>query len=196
MRRDRVVCRAVTIGDASVGKTSIVGRFIRKFFDPNEANTVGACYDSFTSEYQGHRIQVEIWDTAGQEEYRALAPIYFRNAAAAILVFDLTNSLSFDHIDAWLKSFRDVAGERASALLVGNKTDREGRAVLPSKATEWADAHGCCYIETSAATGDGIKELFARLVAVLAEAKLVDEPRKEALPPAAEPAGGTERKCC
>jgi small GTP-binding protein len=165
----KLTFRTVTIGDSSVGKTSIVNKFIRDRFDSSEKNTVGALYDAFTEEIDGRAVEIQIWDTAGQEQYRSLTPVYFRSAAAALLVFDLSNRPSFEHLDDWVTSFRSSSSDRAILFLVGNKSDlAENRMISEEEAKEWADNHSCSYTETSARSGSGIAQLFKAVAATLA----------------------------
>jgi small GTP-binding protein len=171
----KLTFRTVTIGDSAVGKTSVVNKFIRGRFDPSEKNTVGALYDTFTEQIDGRDVEVQIWDTAGQEQYRSLTPVYFRSAAAAFLIFDLSNRASFDHLDDWVESFRNSSSDRALLFLVGNKCDlADDRKVTEDEAREWAEAHNCPYSETSARSGAGVTPLFKRAAAMLASNHLHD----------------------
>jgi small GTP-binding protein len=165
----KITFRTVMIGDAAVGKTSILNKFLRDVFDQHELNTVGVFYDFFSRFRNGREIEVELWDTAGQEEYRALGPIYFRNATAALVVFDVTSSESFLHVNEWIQSFRDVTGDNTIVIIIGNKCDLENREVEPQTARDWAANRKCSYHETSAATGMGIDPLFEALVDQLAD---------------------------
>jgi small GTP-binding protein len=102
-----------------------------------------------------------------------LSPVYFRSAAAALIVFDLTNRNSFLNISEWLESFRSANSEKAALFLVGNKTDlRDMRAVEREDAEKWAAEHGAQYFETSARTGDGVSDVFRTVAAKLAGASL------------------------
>jgi small GTP-binding protein len=160
--------RAVTMGDSSVGKTSIVNRFIRDRFNPVESNTVGAIYDSYTQVHNGRTVEVQIWDTAGQEQYRALSPVYFRSASAGILVFDLSNRRSFENLNEWITLFQRSSAEDALVFVVGNKVDLvETRQVPIDDARDWAREQNCSYFETSAQTGQGIAPLFNSISATL-----------------------------
>jgi small GTP-binding protein len=160
--------RVVTIGDSSVGKTSIVNRFIHGQFRSDEPNTVGALYESYTEEHNGRQIEVQVWDTAGQEQYRSLSPVYFRSAAAAILVFDLTNRTSYENLEGWLTCFRSASGDKNLIFLVGNKTDLVSkRRVSEQEAQDWAKENGCQYYETSAHNATGIPELFSSVAKTL-----------------------------
>lgn len=162
---EKIIFRVVTIGDSSVGKTCIIKRFLRNNFDMDEPNTVGAIYDSFTKDFKGRKIEIQIWDTAGQEQYRSLGPVYFRYSAGALLVFDITNPETFKNLDEWYDSFRSVCGDNPVVFLVGNKKDLpEDRKIQSREAKEWANIHNSTYIETSARTGEGIDLLFDNLV--------------------------------
>lgn len=171
---DKITFRTVTIGDSSVGKTSIVNKFVRNRFNPDEPNTIGALYDSFQEVRDGHQIEIQIWDTAGQEQYRALSPVYFRSAAAAVIVFDVTNTESFNNVGGWLTSFREVSTDKAVIVIVGNKVDLEAnRKVTREEAEDFAKRNDCEYAETSASTGVGVHELFKfKLVDLLVKRNL------------------------
>jgi small GTP-binding protein len=145
-----------------VGKTSIINRYLQKYdFDPHEANTIGAMYDSHEIQRDDRIIELQIWDTAGQEQYRSLGSTYFRNAHGAVVVFDLTASHSYANVPYWVQSFRSVAGRDRAALIVGNKSDlTETRAVVWGDAADWATEHNCQYLETSALSGEGIDIAF------------------------------------
>jgi small GTP-binding protein len=191
----KLTFRTVTIGDSSVGKTSIVNKFIRGRFDPAEKNTVGALYDTFTEQIDGRGVEVQIWDTAGQEQYRSLTPVYFRSAAAAFLIFDLTNRASFDHLDDWVESFRNSSSDRALLFLVGNKCDLDDdRKVTEDEAREWADRHNCPYNETSARSGSGVAPLFKNAAARLASNHL-HEIESHVIPPR-KPDAERSGSCC
>jgi Ras-related protein Rab-11B len=178
---EKVAFRVVMIGDSSVGKTSIMSRFLRDTFDTDELSTIGVLYDSFVSHCNGCCIEIQLWDTAGQEQYRALGAVYYRNAAAAIVVFDLANRVSFDHLADWMRAFRNVCADTAAVIVVGNKCDR---AVPTEEGKAAAKAYEAAYVETSAKTGQGVHILFDELVQTLAPSVVAAEgcdPRKTLL---------------
>ena len=171
--------RAVTIGDSAVGKTSIINRFLRNSFDASEPSTIGALYESYNETRNGKSIELQIWDTAGQEQYRSLGPIYFRSSAGAILVYDITNQKTFENLEEWLTSFRNVGAENTVVIVVGNKNDlSDQRVVSREQGEEWAQAHGCSYTETSALMGYGVKNLFKMFIDALLAQSSVDHEQK------------------
>ena len=165
--------RVVTIGEESVGKTSITNRLVGDNFNPYEPGTIGANYQQYTEIVNEAKVDVQIWDTAGQEKFKSLGPIYFRNAAAAVVVFSLTSKTSFDKIDYWIESFRNVAGPDAIIYIVANKTDLTSDFQVDlEEAKDWASANNYKIYATSAKTGEGIHELFSQLAEELYLAKL------------------------
>jgi small GTP-binding protein len=154
-------CRVVIIGDSSVGKTSILNRFIENSFNPCEYATIGANYQIIYKTFQDHKIELQIWDTAGQEKFRSLSPIYFRKATGAIAVFDLTNQQSFDNLPSWINLFTDIAGVDNIVAVAGNKSDLKGSYdVNLDKAREFCKDNNYIFKETSAQSGAGIAEFF------------------------------------
>lgn len=165
IEEDKITHRVVTIGDSSVGKTCIVNRFINDYFRNDQSNTVGSNMETFIEERDGVKIEIQIWDTAGQEQYRSLGVVYYRGAAAVFFVFDLTNLKSFKNLDGWLEAFQQAGSDDAIFFLVGNKADvEESREVDKVDIDDWAQQHNCKYFETSAKTGQNIKELYQALV--------------------------------
>ena len=175
---NKVLFRVVTIGDSSVGKTCVLNRILNHEFNPQEQNTIGALYHSYNKEINGITIEIQLWDTAGQEQYRSLAPVYFRGSSGAIIMFDITNRLSFEDVDDWLQTFRTESGDNTVMFLIGNKIDREeDRQVSFQEAQQWAIANHCSYYETSALTNDGIPQLIDDLVNELYKTQAVSTQR-------------------
>jgi Ras-related protein Rab-5C len=110
---------------------------------------------------------ISLWDTAGMEKYRALAPIYYRNSSAAIAVYDIGNRPSFDHLSFWIRLYRAEDREENPVIIVGNKTDLEGRVVAAGEGKEAAAARGFVYVETSATDRTGIEELMDEIAVML-----------------------------
>ncbi|KAL4191176.1 hypothetical protein AMTRI_Chr07g28420 [Amborella trichopoda] len=157
--------KLVLLGDSGVGKSCIVLRFVRGQFDPTSKVTVGASFLSQTIALQDSTtVKFEIWDTAGQERYAALAPLYYRGAAASVIVYDITSIESFHKAQYWVKELQKHGNPGIVMALVGNKADlQENRTVSAGDASEYADKNGMFFIETSAKTADNINQLFEEI---------------------------------
>jgi small GTP-binding protein len=152
--------RVVVIGNAHVGKTSILNKLVSDSFDDNENPTVGANFQVRVEEVKGLKIEIQIWDTAGQEKYRSLSPVYFRNSSAAIVVYDVSDRQSFIDLSQWITSFKGIAEPNSLIFVVGNKTDLSLQCVSVEEAKQWAEESGYLLFMTSAKTSEGIRELF------------------------------------
>ena len=151
--------RIVFIGDTEVGKTSIINRFIKKeFTDQNP--TVGASYFTYMTSYKDKEILMQIWDTAGQENFRAIGPIYYRRAMAAVAVFDLTRKETLDNLNAWITDYRNYADDKF-VIVVGNKQDLEDSITIELDETlEIARSMDAECIWASAKSGIGIEDII------------------------------------
>jgi small GTP-binding protein len=171
--------RIVAIGDSSVGKTSLVNRLMEDRFSPNEQMTVGANWQPFTHSFGTERVELQIWDTAGQEHFRSLGPLYYRNAVGAIVVFDVTDRTSFDNLQNWVAAFTAVAGTNVIVVVAANKCDlEEKRTVSLKEGLDWARSRRFQIYETSAKTGQNVAAMFAALAEAVANVKatVVHEP--------------------
>ena len=165
---DDEVCKVVLLGESGVGKTCIISRFINNSFDINQITTNGASYTSKIityPEYENKTIKFEIWDTAGQEKYRALNQIFYKDASICILVYDVTNNESFKALqEYWYQQVKDSAPKNIVIGLAANKCDLiEGEQVSEEKARTFAKEMNAFYESTSAAKNIGIEELFYKL---------------------------------
>ena len=159
--------KLVLLGDSGVGKSCIVLRFVRGQFDANSKVTVGAAFLSQTVSLPdaSTTVKFEIWDTAGQERYASLAPLYYRGASAAAVVYDITSPESFQRAKFWVKELQKHASPGIVMALVGNKTDLAvDRAVSREDAAALARENNMALdVETSAKTAENIQELFLEL---------------------------------
>ncbi|CAH0717067.1 unnamed protein product, partial [Brenthis ino] len=156
-----VEAKIVVLGSQGVGKTSLVVRYIGKMFSKHISPTIGASFFTCNINLDDARIKLQVWDTAGQERFRSMAPMYYRNANAALLVFDITSANSFASIKSWVKELQSNVPEAMILSLVGNKSDLEShRAVTASEASQYAASIGAAYCETSALHDQGIDQVF------------------------------------
>ncbi|XP_045194567.1 ras-related protein Rab-22A-like [Mercenaria mercenaria] len=149
------------LGDSGVGKSSIVLRFVRDQYKENLESTIGASFMTKRITVDGNTFIFQIWDTAGQEKYRALAPMYYRGASAAIVVYDVTRESSFPAVKDWISELNKNASGNLVVAIAGNKCDLEDlREVSLKQATDYASDISAIFTETSALTAVNIQELF------------------------------------
>ena len=118
---DEFVYKLVLLGEASVGKSSLVVRFVQDQFHNHIESTIGAAFFTKSIPVDGDDVTFEIWDTAGQERYHSLAPMYYRGAKAAIVVYDVTDPASYDRAHKWVDELKSSGGSGTVITLVGNK---------------------------------------------------------------------------
>ena len=157
--------KIIFLGDQYVGKSSILNRFYQDRFEPDYQATIGLDFHSKNVEIKGTTIRLLLYDTAGQEKFKSLIPMYIRDANIIIVVYDISNKDSFIHTDHWVNETKDLKREDAIFVLVGNKIDlEEKRAVSNKEASEFASEKGFLFHEVSAKTGDEIQELFNSII--------------------------------
>jgi len=118
-----VQVKLVLLGEAAVGKSSLVLRFVQNDFNENTSPTIGAAFLTQKCRLESRIVKFEIWDTAGQERFHSLAPMYYRNAAAAVVVYDITKAASLEKAKSWVKELQRQANPNIIIALVGNKVD-------------------------------------------------------------------------
>lgn len=153
--------KVVILGSQGVGKTSMIMRYIGKTYNGQVNPTVGASFFNCKLNIQDTEIILRIWDTAGQERFRSMAPMYYRNANAAILVFDLTQYNTFAAMKRWVTELRRNVEEALVLVVIGNKSDLvENRQVSAEEGRLYATKIGASYHETSVLQGEGIENVF------------------------------------
>jgi len=153
--------KIVLLGDTGVGKTSIALRFTQDTFNSRTNPTIGASFLMKNMVIDEKKIKLQIWDTAGQERFRSLAPMYYRGASAALLVYDITSATSFNKVKEWVNELKLNVPEDIILVVVGNKADREKYRQLKSEqGLEYASSVGASFTETSAKSKQGIDEVF------------------------------------
>ena len=159
-----IVLKCVLLGESAVGKSSLINRFINGTFNEDSLPTIVGCYSAKEVFYEKEntKIRYEIWDTAGQEKYRAINKIFYQDAYVNILVYDITKKPSFDALkDYWYQEVKDNAPLDAIIIIVGNKRDLyENEAVDEEEVKKFSESVNALYKQTSAQTGEGVNELF------------------------------------
>ncbi|KAK7398940.1 hypothetical protein VNO78_10114 [Psophocarpus tetragonolobus] len=164
--------KLVLLGDMGAGKTSLVLRFVKGQFSEYQESTIGAAFFTQVLSLNEATVKFDIWDTAGQERYHSLAPMYYRGAAAAIVVYDITSMDSFVRAKKWVREVQRQANSSLTMLLVANKADLEDeRKVSNEEGEEYAKENGLSFLETSAKTAQNVNELFYEIGKRLAKAK-------------------------
>ena len=159
------------IGNAAVGKTSLIKKFINNEYDPTSISTIGIEFFQKEIVINNKNYPLKIMDSGGQERYHAILPSYFRNVDGIIFVFDLTNNNSFESLTNWLK-MADDNGEFKS-ILVGNKVDLKGiREVKEEDINKFREKNSLEYFETSSKDGTNVNEIFRRITELLINTEL------------------------
>jgi small GTP-binding protein len=153
----------IMIGESSVGKTCMILRYTNNTFTETFLTTVGVDFKAVKTEVDGQVVQLQVWDTAGQEQFRTITKSYFRGTHGIILTFDVTSRLSFDRTHLWIQSIKEEASEDVSVILVGNKIDLDHREVTTEEGVQLAEEFQVPYIEASAKTGENIALVFETL---------------------------------
>ncbi|KAG6498508.1 hypothetical protein ZIOFF_046423 [Zingiber officinale] len=170
--------KLVLLGDVGTGKSSLVLRFVIGQFVEFQQSTIGAAFFSQVVSVNGESVKFEIWDTAGQERYHSLAPMYYRGAAAAVVVYDITNSATFTRAKKWVQELQAQGSSNTIIALAGNKADLlEARQVTTEEAQTYAQDNGLYLMETSAKTAINVNDIFYEIAKRLTQVKPVQNPQ-------------------
>jgi len=153
--------KLVLLGESAVGKSSLVLRFVKGQFHEFQESTIGAAFLTQTVLLDDTTVKFEIWDTAGQERYHSLAPMYYRGAQAAIVVYDITNADTFTRAKTWVRELQKQARPDIVIALAGNKSDLGSRRTVEyEEANAYAEENGLLFMETSAKNANNVNEIF------------------------------------
>jgi len=155
------VFKLVLIGDSGVGKSCLLLRFADDTYTESHISTIGVDFKIRTIQLDGKTIKLQIWDTAGQERFRTITSSYYRGAHGIIVVYDTTDSETFEHVKTWLHEIDRYASENVNKLLVGNKSDLTSkRQVETEAAKEFAGSVSIPFLETSAKNATNVEDAF------------------------------------
>ena len=153
--------KLIFLGDQSVGKSCILNRFMNDTFTEEYQATIGLDFQSKNVQIDNQDIHLLLYDTAGQEKFRSLIPMYTRDANIILLVYDISSKDSFVHLTDWLNDLTTINKDEVIFAVVGNKIDlEEQRVVKLEEGENFAKEHDFIFAEVSAKTGDGFSELF------------------------------------
>lgn len=153
----------IIIGDTGVGKSCLLLQFTDKRFQPVHDLTIGVEFGARLITIDNNQIKLQIWDTAGQESFRSITRSYYRDAAGALLVYDITRRESFNHLGRWLEEARQNGNPNMTIMLIGNKSDLEHRRAVSTKEGEvFAQENGLVFLETSAKSAANVETAFIR----------------------------------
>jgi len=151
----------IIIGDTGVGKSCLLLQFTDKRFQPVHDLTIGVEFGARMITIDNRQIKLQIWDTAGQESFRSITRSYYRGAAGALLVYDITRRETFNHLTRWLEEARQNSNSNMAIMLIGNKCDLEHRrAVSTQEGEQFAQENGLIFLETSAKTSTNVEMAF------------------------------------
>ncbi|EZA48655.1 hypothetical protein DMN91_003767 [Ooceraea biroi] len=156
--------KVVLLGEGCVGKTSVALRYVEDKFNDKHITTLQASFLNKKLNINGKRVNLAIWDTAGQEKFHALGPIYYRMSNGAILVYDITDEDTFQKVKNWVKELKKMLGSEICLVIAGNKVDLEkDRNVAIEEAEEYAKQVDAMHFHTSAKLNQNIEEMFLNL---------------------------------
>ena len=175
------ICQILLIGDSSVGKTSLIQRYVNGIFKYEYLATVGIDFYKKHEIINNMNVEVRLWDTAGQERFKSLTPNYFKNAEGVILTYDITKTESFENLKYWMNSIETNLGDIIPIIIVGNKLDmKDMREITKENADKLSKEYNYKYFETSAKTGEGVDDAFKDLVnQILEKSDKFEEERNE-----------------
>jgi len=191
--------KIVFLGNISVGKTSILNRYVHDSFLEEYQPTVGIDFVTKTVPLpdKSANLQLQLWDTAGQERFQSVIPIYIKDSSISVIVFDLTDIKSYEAVQKWAQEIRTLRGDNVIAYLLGNKSDlKESRKVLYEDGVKKAGELSLTgYYEISAKTGYGISKFFDDVVKILSDNIPVKETEGQKLEAEQPKATNKESKC-
>ena len=173
------VFKIIIVGEPGVGKSCLLRRFADQSFTENYINTIGVDFKVRTLEIGGKIVKLNIWDSAGQERFRTIVNTYYRGAHGICVVYDITDTDSFEKLGSWLRDVTDLAEPLAQKLIVGTKVDLNQKRKVPLDMVQsYSDLKNIPFVETSSKTGHNVEAAFTELTKKLLEqhvGEIIDE---------------------
>lgn len=165
--------KVLMIGESGTGKSALLARFVDGTFESNFISTIGVDFKiHYMKTETGKNIKIQVWDTAGQERFRTITTSYYRGASGVLVVFDVTDEMSFEKIRYWLNELKEHATPGIPFLLVANKIDMRAERVIDLDAAKrFAAQVGLELVESSAKTNVGVSEVFGTIAALMIKKK-------------------------
>lgn len=171
--------KIVIVGDSGVGKSNLLNRFVLNEFSNDCRATIGVELSSKTYKINGKVVKIHLWDTAGQERYKSITGAYYKGAKGAIIVYDITNKDSFDHVDKWIKEVKDNGGKNMNIVICGNKSDLESsRKVSTEEGIDKGTNNGLLCLETSALDCTNVEQAFQKLIIEIYNTSIKNDVKK------------------
>ena len=194
-----IKCQLLIIGDSTVGKTSILSRYANGTFNSSYLATVGL--DNFTKDelIDNKMVRIKIWDTAGQERYKSLTKGFFRNAQGIMIVYDVTNSETFENLKYWIQSIKtqmESEIDKIPVIIIGNKVDSEEREIKIEEAQLFSKNQNYPYFETSAKTGLNIDDTIRFLVSEVINKKSGNKTNNDNIKISGDDGNNNEKSKC
>ena len=151
----------IIIGDAAVGKSNLLLRYAHGQFKPEYQLTIGVEFGAKNVVIRNKTYRIQIWDTAGQENFRSITRAYYKNSVCALVVYDISSRDSFNNVSTWIEDCRNNSSEKIFMVLIGNKSDlADKRQVSTEEGRELAEKYEMKFYETSAKTGENVNDIF------------------------------------
>lgn len=165
--------KIILIGDSGVGKTNLLSQFVNNHFVSDSKTTLGIEFSTRIVQIGGKIVKAQLWDTAGHERYKSITSNYYKGAHGAILMYDVTNSATFNSLEKWIKDLRDFSdNDKLVTMLVGNKIDMNVRSISTREAVDFAENEQFLFIETSALNDTNVNEAFTLLISTILQETL------------------------
>ena len=174
--KNPIPCKIILVGESGVGKTSMISCYLNRYQEKTEL-TLGAYYSNKLIVVDGYKINLEIWDTAGQEQYRSINNIFYKDAYICLMVYDITNKSTFNSIkNYWYESVKENGKDEMIFGIAGNKNDLyEEEEVSEKEVEEFSNSIKACFKLTSAKVNTSIDDIFYMLTHKFVQSKFMEE---------------------